>query len=49
MPPITAYLLYEDVAVALDWLGNAFGFRERMRMPARKESFCTPRWNWLTA
>ena len=33
MPRISAYLLYEDVAGALDWLARAFGFRERMRMP----------------
>ena len=33
MPRISAYLLYEDVAAALDWLAKAFGFRERMRMP----------------
>ncbi len=31
---ITPYLLYEDVAGALDWLANAFGFRERLRFPA---------------
>jgi PhnB protein len=31
MPRITPYLLYEDVAAALDWLGAAFGFRERLR------------------
>jgi len=28
---ITPYLLYEDVASALDWLAAAFGFRERLR------------------
>ena len=33
MPRISAYLLYEDVAGALDWLARAFGFRERVRMP----------------
>jgi PhnB protein len=33
MPRITPYLLYEDVAGALKWLGDAFGLRERMRMP----------------
>ena len=33
MPRISAYLLYEDVAGALDWLASAFGFRERMRLP----------------
>jgi len=32
-PRITPYLYYEDVAGALDWLGKAFGFRERMRLP----------------
>jgi uncharacterized glyoxalase superfamily protein PhnB len=25
--------LYEDVVAAIDWLGAAFGFRERMRIP----------------
>jgi len=33
MPRVTPYLLYEDVAGALDWLTRAFGFRERMRIP----------------
>ena len=28
MQRITPYLLYEDVAGALDWLAKAFGFRE---------------------
>jgi uncharacterized glyoxalase superfamily protein PhnB len=28
---ITPYLLYEDVAAAIDWLGRAFGFEERLR------------------
>jgi len=32
MPRITPYLYYEDVAAALDWLGRAFGLKERMRM-----------------
>jgi uncharacterized glyoxalase superfamily protein PhnB len=32
MPRITPYLHYEDVAKALDWLAQAFGFRERLRM-----------------
>ncbi len=32
-PRITPYLLYEDVAAAIDWLAAAFGFRERMRIP----------------
>jgi uncharacterized glyoxalase superfamily protein PhnB len=33
MPRITPYLLYEDVASALEWLAKTFGLRERMRMP----------------
>ena len=33
MPRVAPYLLYADVAGALAWLGEAFGFRERMRMP----------------
>ncbi|MGH3105129.1 MAG: VOC family protein [Gaiellaceae bacterium] len=28
---VTPYLLYEDVAGALDWLSDAFGFEERLR------------------
>ena len=31
MQTITPYLLYEDVAAAIDWLGRAFGFQERLR------------------
>jgi uncharacterized glyoxalase superfamily protein PhnB len=31
-PRLTPYLYYEDVAAAIDWLGRAFGFRERTRM-----------------
>jgi|SRR5712691_6424271 len=31
---ITPYLLYEDAAAAMDFLGRAFGFEETMRMPA---------------
>jgi PhnB protein len=31
MPRISPYLLYKDVAAALDWLSEAFGFEERMR------------------
>jgi PhnB protein len=31
---ITPYLLYEDAAVALDWLARAFGLRERFRHEA---------------
>lgn len=34
MPRITPYLLYEDVAGALDWLSRTFGFEERLRLPA---------------
>ncbi len=33
MPRITPYLYYQDVAGALDWLAQAFGLKERMRMP----------------
>ena len=33
MPRITPYLLYEDVAAALEWLAKTFGLRERMRLP----------------
>ncbi|MGH3665730.1 MAG: VOC family protein [Egibacteraceae bacterium] len=33
MTRIIPYLLYEDVAGALDWLATAFGFRERLRYP----------------
>ena len=33
MPRIAPYLLYADVAAALDWLARTFGLRERMRMP----------------
>lgn len=32
-PRISAYLLYRDVAGAIDWLTKAFGLRERMRIP----------------
>jgi uncharacterized glyoxalase superfamily protein PhnB len=31
MQTITPYLLYEDVAAAIDWLARAFGFEERLR------------------
>jgi PhnB protein len=31
-PQITPYLLYEDVDAAVDWLVDAFGFTERLRM-----------------
>jgi PhnB protein len=30
-PRITPYLLYEDVAAALEWLTHAFGFEETLR------------------
>jgi PhnB protein len=30
-PTVTPYLLYADVAAALEWLAGAFGFRERLR------------------
>jgi uncharacterized glyoxalase superfamily protein PhnB len=33
MPRITPYLYYEDVATALGFLAEAFGFHERMRVP----------------
>ena len=33
MPRVTPYLLYEDVASALAWLTQAFGLRERLRIP----------------
>jgi uncharacterized glyoxalase superfamily protein PhnB len=32
-PRITPYLLYEDVSRAIDWLTDAFGFREQLRVP----------------
>jgi PhnB protein len=28
---VTVYLLYEDVPAAIDWLGRAFGFEEKLR------------------
>ncbi len=31
MQTVTPYLLYEDVDAAIDWLGRAFGFTERLR------------------
>jgi uncharacterized glyoxalase superfamily protein PhnB len=31
-PALCPYLYYEDVPAALDWLGRAFGFTERLRM-----------------
>lgn len=31
MAAITPYLLYEDCASALEWLSNAFGFKETLR------------------
>jgi PhnB protein len=33
-PRITPYLYYEDVSAALSWLAEAFGFKERFRMPS---------------
>lgn len=33
MPRVTPYLLYEDLAGTIDWLKNAFGLTERMRIP----------------
>jgi uncharacterized glyoxalase superfamily protein PhnB len=30
-PAVSPYLLYEDAAAAIDWLCQAFGFRERLR------------------
>jgi uncharacterized glyoxalase superfamily protein PhnB len=32
VPQVSPYLLYEDVAGALEWLSKAFGLRERMRV-----------------
>ena len=32
MQTITPYLLYEDAAAAIEWLGRAFGFEERLRL-----------------
>jgi PhnB protein len=37
-PQVIPYLLYADVASALDWLTEAFGFHERMRVPAEDGS-----------
>lgn len=31
MQTVTPYLLYQDVAAAIEWLGRAFGFEERLR------------------
>ena len=31
MQTVTPYVLYHDVAAAIDWLGRAFGFDERLR------------------
>ena len=31
-PRVTPYIYYEDAGAALDWLANAFGFRERERV-----------------
>jgi uncharacterized glyoxalase superfamily protein PhnB len=30
-PTLCPYIYYEDTAAALDWLSQAFGFRERLR------------------
>ena len=38
MPRITPYLYYRDVAAALDWLANSFGFVERSRMTGPDDS-----------
>ncbi len=32
-PTVAPYLLYEDATAALEWLINAFGAEERMRIP----------------
>ena len=32
-PRVTPYLYYQDVAAALRFLADAFGFREKLRMP----------------
>jgi PhnB protein len=32
-PRVTPYLYYQDVAAALRFLSDAFGFREKLRMP----------------
>ena len=32
MQTVTPYLLYEDAGAAIDWLGKAFGFREKQRV-----------------
>lgn len=32
---VVPILIYEDVAKAIDWLGGAFGFAERLRAPDR--------------
>ena len=34
MPRVTPYLLYEDLTSTIEWLTNAFGFTERMRISA---------------
>ena len=30
-PPLCPYIYYEDTAAMIDWLTNAFGFRERFK------------------
>ena len=32
-PRISPYIYYEDAGAALDWLKDAFGFAEKVRMP----------------
>lgn len=32
-PRLMPYLYYRDLAAAVEWLGKAFGFAERMRIP----------------
>lgn len=37
MPRITPHLFYDDVAAAIDWLVEAFGFVVRVRMTDRED------------
>ncbi len=37
-PRISPYLLYEDCNAALEFLSNAFGFQERMRIPGPNDA-----------
>ena len=48
-PRITPYLLYEDVAAALDWLTKAFGFSEKCGFRARAARWRMRKWSWRTA